>query len=45
VGDGDSTIAKSNYVPGNMQTKITLGVTQRVTLEDGVNRWINWLRQ
>lgn len=45
VGEGDSMIAKSNYVPNNMQTKIMLGVNQRVTFEDGVTRWINWLRQ
>ena len=45
TGVGDEAMPVSNYVPGTLLTSNSLGVSQRVNLEEGITRWINWLRQ
>jgi nucleoside-diphosphate-sugar epimerase len=35
---------RSIYVPAINNTKRVLGVTQKVSLEDGIDKWINWLK-
>jgi hypothetical protein len=34
---------KSVYVPAINNTKRVLGVAQKVSLETGIDKWINWL--
>jgi hypothetical protein len=35
---------KSIYVPAIHNTKRVLGVTQKVSLEAGMDKWIKWLK-
>lgn len=45
VSPGNNEVVASNYVPSVTLTRSSLNVSGRVSLEDGMNRWINWLRQ
>lgn len=45
VTEGDESAPISRYVPSTIQTREYLGVEQRVTFEEGVKRWVNWLKR
>jgi len=45
VSAGNNEVMASNYVPSVTLTQNLLNVSGRVSLEDGMMRWINWLRQ
>lgn len=45
VTGGDKSAPISRYVPSTIQTREYLGVEQRVTFEEGVKRWVNWLKR
>lgn len=44
-GTGYETKHVSNYVPGIQLTSKAINVSQRLTFEEGINRWISWLNQ
>lgn len=41
---GDSAAAMSRYVPATAETRRYLGVEQRVSFDDGIERWMRWLK-
>lgn len=45
VISGSAEILASNYVPSITTTKNLLNIDSRVSLEDGMKRWIKWLHQ
>lgn len=44
VTPGDLTAPISRYVPANSETRKYLGVEQRVSFDEGIERWVRWLK-
>jgi nucleoside-diphosphate-sugar epimerase len=44
VSEGNPNIPLTHYVPETIHTRTTYGLTERVSLEEGIERWKNWLQ-
>lgn len=43
VSEGDVNIAPNHYVPETTQTRATYGLSQRIFLDEAIQRWRSWL--